>query len=69
MAVVVAVGLWAVLVLGIAAAVAGLAYGVVRAVRDKRTPQEKWADEHGDDDNPFRAGAQLVNGITFGSRR
>ena len=59
-------------VVGAVAAVVGLTYAVVRSVRDRRTPAERWADEHGDsgDENEtLRNGARLVNGITFGSRR
>lgn len=56
-------------VVGSAAAVLGLGYAVVHHVRDHRTPEERWADEHGDGENPFRNGAQLVNGTTFGNHR
>ena len=54
--------------LGVLAAVVGLVFGIVRRLKDKRTPQERWADEHGDGDNPYRAGAQFVAGMTFSGR-
>ncbi|QIM20668.1 hypothetical protein G7075_05055 [Phycicoccus sp. HDW14] len=69
MSVFLAIVLGTVFVVGVLAAVAGLVYAVVRAVRDKRTPDERWADEHGEDENPYRTAAQFVAGITFGGRR
>jgi hypothetical protein len=69
--IVLAVVLYGAFGLGALAAVVGLVYAVVRKRRDKRTPEQRWADEHGDGEgeNPYRLGSQLVNGITFGSRR
>jgi hypothetical protein len=40
-----------VFVLGALAVLAGLAYGVARRLRDHRTAEERWADEHGADDD------------------
>lgn len=47
--------------IGAAAAVAGLVYGVVRKVCDKRTAAERWADEHGDRDT-----VKVANGAQVG---
>ncbi|MBM6400191.1 hypothetical protein [Phycicoccus sonneratiae] len=64
-----AVMLWAVFGVGVLAAVVGITVAIVHTVRDKRTPEERWADEHDPDENPFRTGAQFINGINSGTRR
>ena len=56
-----AVVLYALFGIGAAAAVAGLAFGIVKKFRDKRTPQQRWADEHGDRDTlKITPGAQTM---------
>ncbi|NNM46250.1 hypothetical protein [Knoellia koreensis] len=62
--------LFGVFALGAMAALVGLGYAVGRRVRDHRTPEQRWADEHGDgDDTQLRNGSRMVGGITFGNHR
>ncbi|QIM20669.1 hypothetical protein G7075_05060 [Phycicoccus sp. HDW14] len=64
-----AVILWVLFSVGALTGVALVFFAVVHRIRDKRTPEERWADEHGDEhENPYATGARFVTGITFTGR-
>lgn len=53
--------LYAVFGVGVVAALVGLFFGVRAKVRDRRTPEERWADENGD-----RTTMKVANGAQTG---